>query len=347
MTPPPPGAGETGQTAPAPGASRVGTTSGAATRATAAEAAGATPGPRNLLLGPASLDIYLGRDLVLPGGGALNMAWHLRHAPDPWRLLTRVGSDRPDVFRTFLERHGIAHDPAELVVPGGSAAIDIVIQPDLQPHMDNFVEGAWATYAATPAEQRAIAGAHRLHLVLVEGAIRALEQLAGAGALDGVEVSADFLGFRHYSVARFADTMRHVQVGFVGWAGALDDPVLDGLRAVAHDLGRLVVVTLGSRGVQVFDGRPHHDDGDGGDRWFNVQAIPVEGTTVGCGDAFVAAFLDAWGATDGSLDAAVEAGRRAGAQATHWRRPLPDAAYGPEAEAALRRADADAGAAAP
>ena len=62
--------------------------------------------------------------------------------------------------------------------------------------------------------------------------------------------------FRYYTVERFARTMRAVDVGFVGWPGAIDDPVVAGIRAVAHDLGRLVVVTLGSRGVQVFDGRP-------------------------------------------------------------------------------------------
>ena len=63
------------------------------------------PAPSSLLLGAASLDIYLGRELVLPGGGVLNMAWHLRDEPDPWHLLTRVGDDRPEVFLDFLARH--------------------------------------------------------------------------------------------------------------------------------------------------------------------------------------------------------------------------------------------------
>lgn len=69
-----------------------------------------------------------------------------------------------------------------------------------------------------------------------------------AGMTSHLEVAADFQGFRHYSVERFAETMRAVDVGFVGWPGALDDPVVTGLRGVAHELGRLVVVTLGSRG---------------------------------------------------------------------------------------------------
>jgi sugar/nucleoside kinase (ribokinase family) len=290
-------------------------------------------GPSSLLLGAASLDVYLGRDLVLPGGGAVNMAWHLRGEPDPWHLLTRVGNDRPEVFTAFLARHAIRHSPGSIVGRGASASIDIVIRPDLQPHMDNFVEGVWASFRSTPEEEALVAGARRLHVVLVEGAIRELERLAGAGALGHLEVSADFLGFRHYTVERFAATMRAVDVGFVGWPGPADDRVVAGLRAVAHDLGRLVVVTMGARSVLVFDGRP-----DGADAVVPVVPVEVLGTTVGCGDGFVAAFLAAWRRSPEVL-AAVEAGKAAGAAATAWRRPLPDLAYGPLAAGALRAAD--------
>jgi sugar/nucleoside kinase (ribokinase family) len=57
-----------------------------------------------------------------------------------------------------------------------------------------------------------------------------------------------------------------------------------------------------------------------------VQAVDVIGTTVGCGDAFIAAFLAVWW-REGDLDAAVAAGAAAGAAATAWTLPLPDAAY--------------------
>jgi sugar/nucleoside kinase (ribokinase family) len=299
----------------------------------AARAGGGIPGPSSILVGPASLDVYVGRDLVLPGGGALNMAWHLRDEADPWHLLTRVGDDQPAVFRDFLARHRIRHSPETLVGTGASSSIDIVIQPDLQPHMDSFVEGVWAGYAATPGEEALVRGADLVHFVLVEGAIRELARLAGAGALAGVEVSADFLGFRHYTLERFAETMRAVDVGFVGWPGSPDDADVDGLRAAAHRLSRLVVVTFGSKGVWAFDGRP-----GGEDRFVPVVPVTVEGTTVGCGDAFVAAFLASWQHMPDVL-AAIEAGKVAGAAATAWRRPLPDDAYGPAAAEALAAAD--------
>jgi sugar/nucleoside kinase (ribokinase family) len=70
----------------------------------------------------------------------------------------------------------------------------------------------------------------------------------------------------------------------------------------------MLVVTLESRGVQVFDGRSA-----GSDRWFDVTPIPVEGTTVGCGDAFIAWFLaEYW--QKGDLAAAVERGKLGGGQ---------------------------------
>ena len=75
------------------------------------------------------------------------------------------------------------------------------------------------------------------------------------------------------------------------------------LREVAHALGRLIVVTFGAQGVWAFDGRP-----GGEDAFVPVVAVPVRGTTVGCGDAFVAGFLAAW--RDGARRPARDRGRR-------------------------------------
>jgi fructoselysine 6-kinase len=288
------------------------------------------------LLGPLSLDIYLGRGLVLPGGGALNMAWWWRRAGVPFELFSRVGDDRPDVFEAFIGRHAIPAT-SRLVAPGPSSSIDIEIQPDLQPHMDNFVEGVWADYRLAPDEEAQVRAHARLHLVLVEGAIRELERLHAAGSLHGLEVSADFLGFRHYSLERLADTMRAVDVGFVGWPGAPGDVEVAGIRAIAHAQGRLIVATFGAQGVWAFDGRP-----GGEDAFVPVRAVPVGGTTVGCGDAFIAGFLGAWREVP-DVRRSIDAGAVPGAEATGWRRPLPDEAYGEQARDALARADEAAG----
>lgn len=282
--------------------------------------------PDTLLMGTISLDHYLGSRDVLPGGGVLNMAWNWQRLGRPFQLLTRAGSEDGDPITAFLARHGITTvSPGEVVARGRSSAIDIEILPDRQPHMDNFIGGVWDDYRLTAHERFSLRAAKRLHTVLVEGAIAELDRLGAAGLLRGIEVSADFLGFRHYTVDRLADTMRNVDLGFIGWPGAEDDSAVEGMRGVADRLGKLLVVTMGSRAVLVFDGRPAATTRQ---RRYPVRAVPVEGTTLGCGDAFIAWFLDAWWRT-GDLDEAVAQGMIGGARTTAWPRPLPDDAYEP------------------
>ena len=287
------------------------------------------PGPVSrsgtLLLGTISLDHYLASGEVLPGGGVLNMAWHWRRLGRGFELLTRVGTVDGGPIKAFIDRHGIATvSRKELAAPGASSAIDVEILADRQPHMDNFVPGVWADYRLTARERDSLRTARRLHAVLVEGAIAELDRLAADGALSGIAVSADFLGFRHYTVPRLAETMRHVDLGFIGWPGAEDDPAVAGMRGVAFDLGRVLVVTMGARSVLIFDGRP--GAGRRRERRYPVHAVEVAGTTLGCGDAFIAWFLDElWRSDD--LDAAVAQGMIGGARATAWSRPLPDDAY--------------------
>ncbi|MFN8631754.1 MAG: hypothetical protein U0838_15980 [Chloroflexota bacterium] len=231
-----------------------------------------------VLLGALSLDIYLGRDLVLPV--AARSTWSAlgeggRVAPPAVARGRRPASRVPRLPRTPWDRAF-----ARARRRGASASIDIVIQPDLQPHMDHFVEGVWADFACTAAEEQVVADAEGLHLVLVEGAIRELTRLADAGVLEpggvrGPEVTADFLGFRHYTVERLADTMHSVDIGYVGWPGSPDDDGVAGIRDVAHRLGRLVIVTLGSQGVLAFDRRP------GGEDRCAVTAVPSRAPRAG------------------------------------------------------------------
>ena len=274
-----------------------------------------------LLFGPLSVDRYLDEGRDLPGGGALNMAYQWSQLGMPFRLLSRVGSDEAELFRSFLDRHGIRTLPS-LVAPGRSASIDIVMQADRQPWMDNFVEGVWGGFGVTAEETSVIRAADRMHCVLVDAVADEVERLGAAGVLDGVEGSGDFLSFRHYSVERFARTMQWLSLGFIGWPGAPDDPVVRGVRDVAFEQEKLVVVTLGADGVLLLDGRPEVRS----ERLVPVRRVPVEGTTVGCGDAFIAAFLAEW-STSADVEAAVEAGKSAGAAATKWIRPLPDEAF--------------------
>lgn len=282
-----------------------------------------------VLLGPASLDRYVDGDghvvAVLPGGGALNMAYHWAQAGFPATFLSRVGDDHPGLFRDFMVHHGIPFLPGSLVARGPSASIDIEIRPDRQPWMDHFVEGVWATLALTAEEEAALAGARHLHAVLVDVVAAEVHRLGERGSLDHLDVAVDFLSFRHYDLDRFAATLRHVDLAFVGWPGDPDDAVVQGIARHVLHAGRRAVVTFGAHGVLAVDGPSAR-------RWFvPVEAVEVRGTTVGCGDAFIAAFLAAWWSAppggDPPWEDALENARRAGAAATEWLRPLPDEAY--------------------
>ena len=277
---------------------------------------------RTLLLGALSLDRYLPDGPVLPGGGALNMAWHWMSLGRPFRLISRIGHADTAVFLDVLDRHGIDYGGREaLVRRGPSASIDIEILPDREIWMDDYVPGVCSDLHFTAEEERLLTNGTRLHGILVEGVITELARLGDAGRLDGVEVSADFLGFRHYTAERFADTMRWVDLAIVGWPGSPDDPGVADLRRTVDRLGKRLVVTFGSKGVLVVDAV------SGTERLLAVRPVPVAGTTVGCGDAFIAYLLAEWWAT-GDLLAAAERGKVGGALPTGWMRPLPDEAYG-------------------
>lgn len=274
-----------------------------------------------LLLGTISLDRYLGSAVVLPGGGILNMAWHWRNLERPFGVVTRVGADDGGPILAFLDRHAIAAVGDAVVAPGRSSSIDIAIRPDRQPDMQNFVAGAWDGFRTTPAERSTLAAARRLHVVLTEGAVAELARLGGEGVLAHLEVSADFLGFRHYDLERLAATMGRVDLGFIGWPGDADASEVRGMRDVAFALRRLLVVTMGSRAIRVFDGRSGPSE-----RRYEVTPVEVAGTTLGCGDAFIAWFLDELFRSR-DIDRAIERGKAGGALVTGWVRPLPDDAY--------------------
>jgi fructoselysine 6-kinase len=277
---------------------------------------------QRVLVGPISVDRYLDEDLVLPGGGAMNMAYHWSRLAMPFRFVTRIGTDQSEVVLPCLRRHGIECTD-DLTVDGVTASIDITIADDRQPWMDNFVPGVWSEFTASAAERSLLASASHVHAVLVDPVVAEMRRLSSEGLLGKPEVSGDFLSFRHYTVERFAESMRDIHLGFIGWPGEPHDPTVAAIRDVAFDLQRLVVMTMGARTTLVFDGRTKPTVLE-----YPVAAVPVVGTTVGCGDAFIAAFLASWwDAKD--MASAVAAGQRAGAAATGWFRPLPDSAYEP------------------
>lgn len=274
----------------------------------------------SILFGTASRDLYLDSGRALPGGGVLNMAYHWAAAGKAFLLQTRIGSRDRELFSAFLIRNQIPYLAGSLVAPGDSSSIDIRIGHDRQPEMDNYVDGVWADVRSTAEERAALLSASHWHTVLVEGAIAELERLSLDGALRHLFVSADFLGFRHYTPERFRGTLAHIDLAFIGWPGGRDDRALSEIRQIVVDAKKMAVITLGAQGVLVVDGSKQRES------FYPTEAVPVAGSTIGCGDAFIAHFLMALH-NGASVDEAVAAGQAAGAAATAWDLPLPAEAY--------------------
>ena len=269
------------------------------------------------------------------------MAWHWRRDGDvPFELLTRVGDDRPGGVPRVPRP---ARDPAHA---GARRARAVVVDRHRHPARPPAVHGPLRR--GRVGGLRAVAG-RGASACARPGACTSSSSRARSASSSGARPTgrsaasrsrADFLGFRHYTrrALRRHDARRRRRVRRL--AGAPGRRRRPGRSATSRtDLGRLVVVTFGAQGVWAFDGRTAGED----------AFVPVDrrcrwpGTTVGCGDAFIAGFLRAW------RDAARRAPRRSkrarsvGAEATAWRRPLPDEAYGDEARDALARADAASG----
>ncbi|MCG3209067.1 MAG: Fructoselysine 6-kinase [Anaerolineae bacterium] len=273
----------------------------------------------NVLLGVVCLDIYTRTGNVRPGCGILHNAWHLQQLGSQPRLITRIGRDHSSVFFDFFHRNQIAVLSDCLAPSGRSASIQIDVQPSGEALITNFEPGVWADFRLTPAEEAVLAGAQNLHLVLARGVAPEFVRLATDGQLAGVQVSADFLSFRDFTVDSFANLLQHIHLAFIGWKGELADPMLAGIRAVARELGRAVVITLGERGVQLFNGPTAE--------FFPVEKVAVQANTNGCGDAFIAYFLHRYW-RGSSLAQAVAYGQIGGAAATRWQYALPESAYG-------------------
>lgn len=273
------------------------------------------------LVGPLSIDRYLDTGRELPGGGALNMAYHWSQRGARCELISRVSPDGAELFETFLDRHDIAATTS-LVRPGAACTVDVRFGDDRQPRMDNFVEGVLDGFRLTTAETDRVVSGVPAHLVLVDVIDHELRRLAHERQLGSSRLTGDFLSLRHFTPRRFTESLAQLEVGFVGWPGDPADLAVADLVDRAVGVGAVLVITFGSVGVRVIDARTTAVR----DTWFEVDAVPVRGTTVGCGDAFIAAFLAAW-YDSGDLDDAVHAGRMLGAAATGWTCPLPDDAY--------------------
>lgn len=273
----------------------------------------------NVLWGVVCLDHYTSTDELLPGCGILHNVYHLQQLGAAPLLLTRLGSDDAEIVMHFLATHQIAAVTADLLAPGACARIEVAVAATGAARVFGFDPGVWSNYHLKPHEEQTLTTARHLHVVLTAPVIAEFTRLGAQGAFADTLVSADFLALYDFDTISFTETLRYVDVAFVGWQGAIDDPRLQTLAQAAAATRTLTLFTLGERGLLLCEpGVPP--------RLERVQAVPITGSTNGCGDAFISYFLaEYWRSRD--LGLALEQGKHGGALATTWRYALPDEAY--------------------
>lgn len=277
---------------------------------------------KNILFGLVCLDNYTNTNQIRPGCGLLHNAFHLQRLGANPLLLTRIGTENAEIFQQFFETNPISILPDSIVTSGRSASIEIEVQPSGEAVMSNFKMGVWQNFRLTQAEEQLLAQAGHIHSVLVDGVLAEFLRAGQEGLLKNACVSADFLSFRDFTIDSFSQLMQHINVAFIGWKDALSDPTIAAIKQATIGQNTLVIITLGERGIQVFDSRA----GGLQSYFFDVESVPVQGNTNGCGDAFISYFLAEYWQTQ-NLEKAIQHGKQGGAKATQWLHALPPEAY--------------------
>jgi sugar/nucleoside kinase (ribokinase family) len=278
---------------------------------------------KNILLGLVCLDIYTNIGVIRPGCGILHNAFHLQQLGCTPLLMSRIGSDDSEELLNFFRRNKIAILAEHIVGTGISASIEIELQVSGEATISNFRRGVGRNFRLNQAEEEILGRAEHVHLVMVDDMIPEFLRLSRRGVFETGLVSADFLSFEYFTVEQFTELIEYLDIVFIGWKADINHPTIEAIEQAARQRQILVVITLGSRGIQVFDSRdPVHFP----TRFFEVEPVRVQENTNGCGDAFISYFLaEYW--LSRHLERAIAQGKIGGAKATGWRYALPDWAY--------------------
>lgn len=228
-----------------------------------------------------------------PGGAPMNVALHLARFGDDVRLLSRVGDD--DLGRAllaYLAAHGLATDLIQIDARHPTGQVRVHLSDPHAVRYDIAEPAAWdfidaAEYADLPTDSDTL---------VVFGSLAARSSVSRDtlfGILDRVRLKVFDVNLRppyvdRDVIERLLDRADWVKLNeeeldlVVRWRGDPRSPE-DGVNALSRRYGLATVcLTLGERGAVM-----RHRG-----RVFRQPAFPVRVVdTVGCGDAFLAAWL--------------------------------------------------------
>lgn len=235
---------------------------------------------RVLGLGDSVVDRYTHRNVMYPGGNALNFAVYAKLLGADASFAGTFGTDAGGHHvRSILAKLGIP-TPHCRVVEGEGGHADVIIEDGNRRFLGSNKGGVARTHplAFDEAMLRTIAGQHFVHTSCFSYVDDRLQELSAAAPLLGYDLSN-----RWNEAGRLDHVAGHADVVVLslGEAGQQHAPALS--EKLTERGCRLAIMTMGSEGALMF----------GGDAGF--VAIPSQPTnaidTLGAGDAFATATI--------------------------------------------------------
>ncbi|WP_028536889.1 PfkB family carbohydrate kinase [Paludibacterium yongneupense] len=254
--------------------------------------------PRLVCVGDNTSDVYLDRDLIFPGGNAVNVAVQAARQGASVAYLGRVGADaRGAHILDSLRKEGV--DIARCQIGEGPTAWACVTHRNGERHFLGSHSAESGKLAPSADDLLWLSGFDLIHTSLYSRLGDVLAAIPPSSARLSFDFSDDF------TLDDIAGVASCIDIAFLSQAGR-DDEDCARLARDIHALGiGKVIITRGEHGALAYDGA------------LLVRQPIVETRivdTLGAGDAFIAGCLLALSGTD-DLPAALQAGSRLGAAA--------------------------------
>lgn len=241
-----------------------------------------------VFIGDLTVDTYPVLGNVHLGGASLNGAmWAMRSGGDDVSIVAAVGSDKAGtLFRNKIRAEHIG-DCGISVLNGKTSTIEIFIDSCGERRWGRWDPGVLEDYHLGERELTYLQTKHAVSLSIYGKTIHLLHELSAWGEKNRkdtqVTVNFDDLSQFGNSISVVRDYVDGIDAGFFGLDVSADKQHIRDLRDLANITGKLMVITLGTRGSLAFHGT----------REFAAPADEVKKVvdTTGAGDAFLAGFM--------------------------------------------------------
>ncbi|WP_316980241.1 PfkB family carbohydrate kinase [Shumkonia mesophila] len=259
------------------------------------------PPIRLLGLGDNTVDIYVDRNIMFPGGNAVNVAVLAKRLGSAAGYLGCLGNDAfGSLLHDALSAEGVDLSRCRRI--DGENAHVLVRHRDGDREFVKSTAGVRARYELDAGDFAYIKGFDVVHSSYCSDNDAMIPAIAAAAT----RLSYDFSN-------RWTDDRRtrlapHVDIAFLSHAGHPDPECIEMLRQWSSAGPRTVVMTRGGDGAFAYvNGTLYRQE---------VLPTPVV-DTLGAGDAFIAGFLTRYLA-DGAVQPALQSGTRTAAAACGW-----------------------------